>query len=289
MIPVWSTACPDWAERLKKGLSIIPAPIYPDQAAHALAIFKQLRIVDAPGSPTFGESCAPWVFDLVAALFGSYDAQTGVRHIKEVFILIPKKNSKSTLAAGIMMTALLLNWRQAAGYTILAPTVEVAANAFNPARDVRDGKIHDPHFLPVIFEHPPEMVESGANLLMENLAMVNPNLGYSVDEAFLYREYRKAREAGEETFRGFMSKHANVEIGLALRSDRWAGADFWEEQGRCISLDDILRRADVVTVGIDGGGLDDLLGMYVTGRDRETREWLGWGHAWVHETAVVRR
>lgn len=63
MIPVWSTACPDWAERLKKGLSIIPAPIYSDQAAHALAIFKQLRIVDAPGSPTFGESCAQWVFD----------------------------------------------------------------------------------------------------------------------------------------------------------------------------------------------------------------------------------
>ncbi|EPC0915407.1 terminase large subunit, partial [Escherichia coli] len=386
---VWSTACPDWAERLKKGLSIIPAPIYPEQAAHALAIFKQLRIVDAPGSPTFGESCAPWVFDLVAALFGSYDAQTGVRHIKEVFILIPKKNSKSTLAAGIMMTALLLNWRQAAGYTILAPTVEVAANAFNPARDmvrrdddlddlcqvqthirtithrvtdttlkvvaadpntvsgiksvgtlidelwlfgkqykaedmlreaigglasrpegfvvytttqsneppagvfrqklqyardVRDGKIHDPHFLPVIFEHPPEMVESGAHLLMENLAMVNPNLGYSVDEAFLYREYRKAREAGEEAFRGFMSKHANVEIGLALRSDRWAGADFWEQQGRRVSLDDILQRADVVTVGIDGGGLDDLLGMYVIGRDRETREWLGWGHAWAHET-----
>ncbi|EOM5608686.1 terminase large subunit, partial [Escherichia coli] len=25
------------------------------------------------------------------------------------------------------------------------------------------------------------------------------------------------------------------------------------------------------------------------GRDRETREWLGWGHAWAHETAVVRR
>ncbi|MGK3655713.1 IS66 family transposase, partial [Escherichia coli] len=54
-------------------------------------------------------------------------------------------NSKSTLAAGIMMTALLLNWRQAAGYTILAPTVEVAANAFNPARDMvrRDDDLDD--------------------------------------------------------------------------------------------------------------------------------------------------
>ncbi|HHJ3523342.1 TPA: terminase large subunit, partial [Escherichia coli] len=90
------------------------------------------------------------------------------------------------------------------------PPAGVFRQKLQYARDVRDGKIHDPHFLPVIFEHPPEMVESGAHLLMENLAMVNPNLGYSVDEAFLYREYRKAREAGEETFRGFMSKHANV-------------------------------------------------------------------------------
>lgn len=303
-MPEWTTACPDWAERLKKGQSIIPAPIYPEQAEIALNVFRQLKIVDAPGSPTFGESCAQWVFDLVAALFGSYDAETGRRHITEVFVLIPKKNSKSTLAAGIMMTALLLNWRQAAGYTIIAPTVEVATNAFNPARDmvkrdddlddlcqvqthirtithrgtdttlkvvaadpntvsgiksvgtlidelwlfgkqhnsedmlreavggmasrpegfvmytttqsneppagvfkkklqyardVRDGKIHDPHFLPVIFEHPPEMVASGEHLLLDNLAMVNPNLGYSVDEQFLYREYNKAKEAGKKT------------------------------------------------------------------------------------------
>ena len=393
-MPEWTTACPDWAERLKKGQSIIPAPIYPEQAEIALNVFRQLKIVDAPGSPTFGESCAQWVFDLVAALFGSYDAETGRRHITEVFVLIPKKNSKSTLAAGIMMTALLLNWRQAAGYTIIAPTVEVATNAFNPARDmvkrdddlddlcqvqthirtithrgtdttlkvvaddpntvsgiksvgtlidelwlfgkqhnsedmlreavggmasrpegfvmytttqsneppagvfkkklqyardVRDGKIHDPHFLPVIFEHPPEMVASGEHLLLDNLAMVNPNLGYSVDEQFLYREYNKAKEAGEEDFRGFMSKHANVEIGLALRADRWAGADFWEQQARRVTFEDILRRSEVVTVGIDGGGLDDLLGLAVIGRDRQTREWLCWCHAWAHTIALERR
>ncbi|MDX7141594.1 terminase large subunit [Citrobacter freundii] len=393
-MPEWTTACPDWAERLKKGQSIIPAPIYPEQAEIALSVFRQLKIVDAPGSPTFGEACAQWVFDLVAALFGSYDAETGRRHITEVFVLIPKKNSKSTLAAGIMMTALLLNWRQAAGYTIIAPTVEVATNAFNPARDmvkrdddlddlcqvqthirtithrgtdttlkvvaadpntvsgiksvgtlidelwlfgkqhnsddmlreaigglasrpegfvmytttqsndppagvfrqklqyardVRDGKIVDPHFLPVIFEHPPEMVASGEHLLVDNLAMVNPNLGFSVDEKFLYREFRKAKEAGEEEFRGFMAKHANVEIGLALRSDRWVGADFWEQQTHKVSFEEILQRAEVITVGIDGGGLDDLLGLSVIGRDKTTREWLAWSHAWAHMIALERR
>ena len=393
-MPEWTTACPDWAERLKKGQSIIPPPIYPEQAEIALSVFRQLKIVDAPGSPTFGEACAQWVFDLVAALFGSYDAETGRRHITEVFVLIPKKNSKSTLAAGIMMTALLLNWRQAAGYTIIAPTVEVATNAFNPARDmvkrdddlddlcqvqthirtithrgtdttlkvvaadpntvsgiksvgtlidelwlfgkqhnsddmlreaigglasrpegfvmytttqsndppagvfrqklqyardVRDGKIVDPHFLPVIFEHPPEMVASGEHLLVDNLAMVNPNLGFSVDEKFLYREFRKAKEAGEEEFRGFMAKHANVEIGLALRSDRWVGADFWEQQAHKITFEEILQRAEVITVGIDGGGLDDLLGLSVIGRDKTTREWLTWSHAWAHMIALERR
>ena len=33
----WTTACVDWAARLKAGRSIIPAPIYPDEAARALA------------------------------------------------------------------------------------------------------------------------------------------------------------------------------------------------------------------------------------------------------------
>jgi hypothetical protein len=69
----WTTACPDWADRLRAGRSIIPPPLFPEVAEQALDVFKQLRIVDAPGSPTFGESCAAWVFDLVASIFGSYD------------------------------------------------------------------------------------------------------------------------------------------------------------------------------------------------------------------------
>lgn len=390
----WTTACPDWADRLIKGESIIPPPIFPDMAEQALDVFKQLKIVDAPGSPTFGEACAQWVFDLVASIFGAYDPETGRRLITEWFILIPKKNSKSTIAAGIMMTALILNWRQSAEFSILAPTVEVANNAYAPARDmtqrdddldalmhvqthiksithresgatlkvvaadsntvggkksvgtlvdelwlfgkrhdaenmlreaigglasrpegfviylttqsdeppagvfkqklqyardVRDGVIVDKRFVPVIFEHPPEMVARKEHLLAENLALVNPNLGYSVDEEFLLREFAKAQQGGEESFRGFLAKHGNVEIGLALRSDRWAGADFWEDAVEPCTLEQILERCEVIDFGIDGGGLDDLLGAYAIGREKDTGKKLGWGHAWAHPSVLERR
>jgi phage terminase large subunit-like protein len=391
---VSGTSCLDWADRLKTGKSIIPPPIFSDQADQALDIFKQLKIVDAPGSPTFGESCAPWVFDLVRSIFGAYQSDTGRRLIQEWFVLIPKKNSKSSLAAGVMMTAVILNWRQSAEFAVLAPTVEVANNAFAPARDmvqkdeelesifqvqthvktithresgatlkvlaadsntvggkksvgtlvdelhlfgrvasaenmfrealgglasrpegfviwlttqsdeppagifkqkldyarkVRDGEIIDPGFVPVIFEHPPEMVKNGDCLLLENMAMVNPNLGYSVDQLFLEREYGKAKEAGKESFRGFMAKHANVEIGLNLRTDGWSGAEFWQAQHRPgVDLDFILKNCEVVDIGLDGGGLDDLLGLAVIGRMPDGA-WIAWNHAWAHPSVLERR
>ena len=131
--PAWTTACPDWAERLIARQSIIPAPIYPDQAEQALAIFKQLRVVDLPGKPTFGECSDQWVFDFVAAIFGAYDAETGNQLIREALLLISKKNTKSTLAAGLMLTAVILCWREDEEHLILSPTKEVADNSFKPA------------------------------------------------------------------------------------------------------------------------------------------------------------
>ena len=167
------------------------------------------------------------------------------------------------------------------------PPAGVFKQKLKYARDVRDGKIHDPGFVPIIFEHPPEMVKAKDHLKVENLAMVNPNLGYSVDQAFLEREYRKAKEGGEESFRGFLAKHGNVETGLNLRSDRWAGADFWEAAGdESITFDALLKRCDVVTLGIDGGGLDDLLGFGAVGRETETGRWLSWCHAWAHRPCL---
>lgn len=391
----WTTSCPDWKGRLKAGRTIIPPPIFPAQAAQALHVFKQLKIVDAPGSPTFGEACAEWVFDLVASIFGSYDQESGRRLITEWFVCLPKKNSKSTIAAGIMMTALVLNWRESAEFTILAPTLEVADNSFAPsrdmvrhepdlddlmqvqthiktithrgrnaklkvsaadsntvggkksvgtlvdelwlfgkqhdaenmlreaigglasrpegfviylttqsdappagvfrqklqyARDVRDGKLIDKRFVPIIYEFPDEMVAAGQHLLPANFHVVNPNLGYSVDNEFLERELQKAQNGGEESLRGFLAKHLNVEIGLNLRSDRWAGAEYWEQQaGGPVTLDELIRRCEVIDAGADGGGLDDLLGFAAAGRCKVTRDWLVFTHAWAHPSVLERR
>lgn len=395
-MPDWTTACPDWAQRLQAGQSIIPPPIYPAQAEQALAIFKQLRVVDLPGKPTFGECADQWVFDFVAAIFGGYDAETGNQLLREFYLLISKKNTKSTIAAGIMLTATILCWREDEEHLILSPTKEVADNSFKPAasmiradedltalfhvqdhirtithrntraslkvvaadtdtvsgkksgrilvdehwlfgkranaeamfmealggqvsrnegwviylttqsdeppagvfkdklayaRDVRDGKIHDPAFLPVLYEFPTEMLEPAkAYLEPANWRITNPNMGRSVSQSWLERELEKNRHKTDGSFQQFLAKHLNVEIGMNLRSDRWAGAEFWQENGsKHVTLDYLLEWSDVIDVGIDGGGLDDLLGLAALGRHRDTGDWLHWGHAWAHLSVLERR
>ena len=391
----WTTACPDWADRLIRGESIIPPPIFPDEAERALAVFKELRVVDLPGKPTLGECSEEWVFDFVRAVFGGYDGETGKQLIREYGLLISKKNTKSTIAAGIMLTAVILCWREEEEHLILAPTKEVADNSFRPAagmvradpelsalfhvqdhlrtithrvskaslkvvaaevdtvggkksgrvlveelwlfgkqarasamfmeatgglvsrdegwviylttqsdeppagvfkeklsywRDVRDGKIEDPKTLGILYEFPEKMVKTKAYLNPENFYITNPNLGRSVSAEWLEDNLRKNESKQDGSFQQFLAKHLNVEIGLNLRSDRWAGADFWESAGDpYLTLMELYRRSEVVVFGIDGGGLDDLLGLSVIGRCKDTRKWLHWAHAWAHEIVLERR
>ena len=394
--PAWTTACPDWADRVVQGRPLIPfKPLFPKEAKDALKQFNALQIVDAPGSPTIGTASKPWVGDFAGSIFGAYDPNSGRRLIQEFFLLISKKNWKSGLAASIMLTALVRNWRRSAEFLIVAPTVEIANNSFYPARDmvranedlaalmhvqehvrtithlgtgatlkvvaadneavggkkatgilvdelwifgkqakaenmlreatgglvsrpegfviylstqsdeppagvfksklsyarrVRDGEVVDPKFLPVIYEFPKQMIEDKAYLDSRHFHITNPNLNASVDEEFLIRNLAQAQEGDAESIAGFLAKHLNVEIGLGLMSDRWAGADFWSGNATDpLTLDDVLRRSEVVTIGLDGGGLDDLFGMAVVGRERETGLWLHWGHAWAHPIVMERR
>lgn len=391
-----STACHDWESRIVQGRSLIPfSPAYPAEAMAALDIFSDLRIVDAPGSPRIADACRQWVFDFAGAVFGSYNHETGRRDIRDFMLMVSKKNSKSTIAAGLMLTALLRNWRTSAEFYIIAPTIEVAHNSYDPARDmikadpglstllhaqdhlrlithrttgatlqvvaaesdtiagkktvgllvdelwafgkksnaenmlreamgglasrpegfviyattqsddppagvfkkkldyfraVRDGKIDDPRSLAVIYEFPQAMLEAKTYDDPANFYVTNPNLGASVDEEFLSEELTKARHGGADSLRNFFAKHLNVEVTAGGASDTWAGAGVWDRGAtKGLTLDAVLDRSEVVIVAADGGGLDDLYGVAVLGREKGTRHWLHWGHALVSPEGLERR
>lgn len=162
------------------------------------------------------------------------------------------------------------------------------------ARAIRDGR-HQAPMLPVLYEFPEAMqrkAPDGSLAWREpaNWPMVTPNLGRSITLEKMQELLTDAEQKGEEELRQWASQHLNVEIGLALLSNGWTGALYWEENGRSdVTLEAILERCEVVAVGIDGGGLDDLLGLAAVGRDAKTKEWLSWTHAWAHTRVLERR
>lgn len=388
--PSWSTACLDWEDRIRGGRSLLPdLPLFRADADKAVKIFDMLQLPDVPGLPTMAEAAGPWMRDTVAAIFGSWDPVAGVRHIREFFELVPKKNAKTTGGAAIMLTATLMSKRPRGEFLIVAPTQEVSEIAFSQAcgmvrisptlsrlchiqdhikkityrptgaflkvksfdpkivtgskpagvlldelhviaehhnadrvigqlrggmvsqpeafllmittqsertpagvfraelakaRAVRDGRLEAP-ILPLLYEFP-----KGTDWREpKNWPMVLPNNGRSITAERLLPDYVQAEAAGIEEMIRWASQHLNVEIGVALLFDAWGGAEYWQRQGGELTLDELLDRCDVVEVGIDGGGLNDLLGLAVMGRDAESGDWLHWGHAWCHPIALERR
>jgi phage terminase large subunit-like protein len=392
----WDLSCRDWEERLRAGRSLLPdLPLYDGVASRAVAIFDRLRLPDVTGLPTLGEAAGDWFRDIVRALLGSLDPDTGLRHIRELFALVPKKNAKTTNGAALMLTAALMNRRPRAEFLYVGPTQSISDIGFsqtvgmieadpdlrkrvriqdhlrritiretgaqlkiktfdtkvmtgvkpvgvlvdelhelgtmaqgkrvigqirggllpNPeaflafittqsdmpprgvfkaeldkARAIRDGK-RSGAMLPVLYEFPKDLIESKGWEDPKVWPMVNPNLDRSVTIARLIEDRDDAKETGEEEFRRWASQHLNIEIGLALMSDRWAGADFWEAavDGGLDGLASVVERSEVLVAGIDGGGLDDLLGLAVVGREKATRRWLVWTHAWCHPRVLEIR
>lgn len=394
----WDLSCPDWWRRLQQGKSLVPdLPLWTAEGERAVRIFNKLRLADVPGTPTMEEAGGEWFRDIVRAMFGSVDPVTRQRMIRELFALVPKKNSKTTDGALLMVTALLMNQRPRASFVMTAPVQDVAQLAFDAAagaidldgvlsrkfhvrhhlktilhretkaeleimtfdpsvltgqkisggalidelhvcakmakapkalrqirggmlpfpesflafittqsddppvgvfaeeltkaRDIRDGK-REGAMLPVLYEFPREVQES-QDRRWEDPAlwpMVTPNLGKSITIERLKADHADAKATSEAELRIWASQHLNIQIGVALAAAGWAGAEFWERRGDpLLTLDALLERCEVVVVGIDGGGLDDLLALSAVGREKGTRKWLHWAHAWAHEIVLERR
>ncbi|HEX9768419.1 MAG TPA: terminase large subunit [Kiloniellales bacterium] len=395
----WSFACPDWFERLAAGRSLVPdLPLDRDEAERAVQIFNRLRLPDVPGQPANREAAGEWFRDIVRAGFGSLDRATGRRMVPELFLLVPKKNNKTTGGAHVALTAMLMNRRPYAELLFIGPTQIVSDTAFeqaagtiasdpegylqkrfqirdhvktivdrtnkarlkiktfdmkvitgskpvfvlidelhvmdtihyaakvlrqirgglmpNPesmlvfittqsddppagvfkdeldyARGVRDGRITvGARMLPVLYEFPATMQTAPDRPWEDprNWPLVNPNLGRSLALEDLVAGWRQAHEKGEAHWRGWASQHLNVQIGVAIGG--WRGADYWQQAAdESLTLDELLERSEVATVGIDGGGLDDLLGLAVLGRCKTTQDWLLWTRAWAHPDVIERR
>jgi phage terminase large subunit-like protein len=397
---MWDLSCPDWQERIRAGRSLIPdLPLNQFQADTGLAFFDALRLPDVPGQPLLKDAAGPWFRDIVRAVFGSWDAERKLRHVRDIFVLAPKGQSKTSYSAGLMLSAMMMNDRPRAEMLFVGPTQAISDRAYdqaagmveadpqlkrwfkcrhhiktivhldsgselkvktfdldiltgakpvfvlldelhllgrNPhttkvlrqirgglektpeglfliattqsddiptgafrdeltmARKIRDGAFRGKNIrpmLPVLYEFPDDIARDQALWgNPDNWSMVMPNMGRSVQLESLRADWETEKSKGEHSVRVWTSQHLNIEIGLGLKSDGWAGAEFWlETADASISMDALIDRSECIVVGIDGGGLDDLYGLTVLGRERGSKRWLSWSHAWAHKSVLSRR
>jgi phage terminase large subunit-like protein len=396
-VTTWNLACPDWRERLREGRSLVPdLPLFESEASAAVEFFNALHLPDVPGKPLLEDAAGDWFRDIVRALFGSRDPATNIRHIREIFALVGKGNSKTTYGAGLMMTALLMNKRPSARFLLVAPTQDTSALAFDAAkgmieddeelskrfhirdhikvikdrltkaelqiktfgldaltgpkptgvlvdelhllgksahttkvmrqirgglekmtegflliittqsddrpagafkdeltlaRGIRDGKFEG-RMLPILYELPEDIAKKPERWQDPAVwPMVMPNLGRSLQLDSLVQDWTQENRKGPHAISVWASQHLNIEIGVGQKTDGWPGAAYWDRQAdeEIEDLEALLDRCEVAVVGVDGGGLDDLFGLYVLGRERGGGRWLGWAHGWAHPILLERR
>jgi phage terminase large subunit-like protein len=109
-------------------------PVVPDptgRGARAWSILSRLPITEGEhAGRLIGENCPPWQERLTRLIFGHVDAE-GLRLIREVFACIGKKNGKTSYAAALALTKLLLNEDRREQVVCLAATRLQARIAFD--------------------------------------------------------------------------------------------------------------------------------------------------------------
>lgn len=172
------------------------------------------------------------------------------------------------------------------------PPAGVFKDELEHARSVRDGSFVDGESLPMIYEFPLDM-QAADDKPWQDPALwpiVLPNIGRSITVDRLLPKFREARAKSIEAFSVWASQHLNVQIGVAISGEGWGGAEYWAQRAdRMLTLESLIERSEVAVLGADGGGLDDLFGACVIGREKVTRRWLIWCHAFAHPKVLERR
>ncbi|RID91540.1 terminase large subunit [Gemmobacter lutimaris] len=391
-------ACPDWWQRLQAGdVPFADVPVNRARAGKALAFFNRLQLADQPGMPTLAEGCGEWFKAIVEVFFGSEDPETLLPQVWELLCMVPKKNSKTTYAGALGLTALMLEEAHNRQMLLVGPTQAISRRCFKQAADmirasekllkifhindpdmvitrratrtklavktfatnivtgeipiltiidevhllgampkaaavmqqirgggitrqrgkilmittqsdespagiwrteldkarkIRDGKAGSkPIMLPVLYEFPAELQKNPEFWRdTRNWKLVLPNLGMSIpDEQPLIEDYENNGKINRHAEQVWASQHLNIEIGVGL-SAGWAGAKYWDDAAQPgLTLDELIERSEVAVMGVDGGGLDDLFGVAVLGRCRETGDLLHWAKAWAHPDVLEER
>lgn len=178
------------------------------------------------------------------------------------------------------------------------------------ARRHRDGKFRGKNARPtlaVMYEFPSDIAKEPAMWKDPTYwPMVQPNLGRSVHLTTLVPDWNSEKEKGDHAIRVWASQYLNIEMGVGMKTDGWPGAAYWTQaEDETITLPSLLERCEAVVVGIDGGGLDDLYGLTVLGREPaeievkikvagvevviKMKRWLSWSRAWCHRGVLDRR
>lgn len=172
------------------------------------------------------------------------------------------------------------------------PPAGIWKTELQKARAIRDGRGGSaPILLPVLYEFPADLQKDQAFWRdQRNWHILLPNINRSIDPERLVADYENNGRATPEAEQIWASQHLNIEIGVGLGDDGWRGADFWDLRAdETLTLDELIARSEVAVVGADGGGLDDLFGVCVIGREKVTRRWLVWCHAFAHPKVLEVR
>lgn len=397
----WDFSLTDWEDRIINLRPLVVTSRFPlnkNLADRAIKAFRKLKLADVIDTPALDEAGERWFRDIVRLVFGCYDPVRKIRMIKELFLLVPKKNSKTTYGALLMLLIMIFNERPKGKAIMVAPERIVAGIAFdaisgaielddvlkarfivkdihkkiidrknraelsvmtfdpsaltgqkvfaalidelhvmskvakapsairqirggmipfpeailifittqseeapagvfkaelNAARNVRDGKRQNAKLFPILYEFPESIQRSKEQLWKDPKywPMVTPNLGRSIQLDILRDGFLDAESKGDVELKSWASQHLNIEIGVAIRAEAWAGARMWEQAyyEKARTLDSILACCEVVTAGIDGGGLDDLLSLSIVGREVGTGNWLAWTRSWLAKEGAEAR